>query len=340
MAGKPGVYKQTGIQKVAIFLLNAGEDYASKVFKNLSNDEIKRVATAMSKFEQISPEVLNAVTEEFNSIFENDDQLFVGGEHFVKNVVNNTLDSSKANEIVKNIEEKKRSRPFIWSRDVDPHTFAGHIEGEHPQTVAMILANLPPDIAAEILMVISDEKKGDIALRIAQLGSVSEDILRDVDDTLRDELKNMGTSGGKAGGIDALVEIINNVDKASEDVIIETIEEDHEEMATDIRQRMFIFEDILNVDDRGMREILKKVESSQLTLALKTASEEMKQKIFTNLSSRVAEILMEDLELMGPVKLSEVEEAQRGIVNAARELEADGAITLGGKGRGKEDVLV
>ncbi len=330
--------KLIGIQKAAIFLLNAGEEFASKVFQLLDDEEIKRAASAMSKFEQITPEILKAVLEEFNNIYENDEQLIVGGQTFVKNVVKNTVDSTKAAEIFEDIEERKRSRPFVWSRDVNPETLAGYIQGEHPQTIAMILANLPPDIASEILMTVSDEMKGDIALRIAQLGQVSQDILRDVDDTLRQALKDMGTTGGKSGGVPALVDIINNVDKVSEDMIMETIEEEHEEMANEIRQMMFVFEDIISVDDRGMREILKKVESSQLTLALKTASEDMKQKILSNLSTRAAEMLMEDLEVMGPVKLSEVEEAQQEIVNAAKELEADGTISLGGKG--KEDVLV
>jgi flagellar motor switch protein FliG len=201
----------------------------------------------------------------------------------------------------------------------------------------MVLAHLPVDIASEILMAIPDEKKGDIALRLAQLGQIPEDVVRDVDEALRVEIGTIGAGTGKSGGLGVLVDILNNVDKSTEDIVMELIEEEQSEMADDIRQMMFVFEDLTVVDDRGMREILKKVESSQLTLALKTASEEMKQKILNNLSSRAAEMLLEDLEVMGPVKLSEVEDAQQQIVNAAKELEAEGTITLG---KGAGDVLV
>jgi flagellar motor switch protein FliG len=221
---------------------------------------------------------------------------------------------------------------------VDPTVFRDHLIGEHPQTIAMILAYLPTDVAAEILSGLPDDKKGDIAIRIARLGQVPKEIVRQVDETLRNEMRQIGSSGEAVGGVQALVDILNNLDRASEDIILETIEEEHTEMATEIRGMMFVFEDLTKVDDRGMREILKKVENQQLVLAMKTASEEMKQKILGNLSSRASEMLMEDLEVMGPVRLTEVEEAQQAIIRAAKELEADGTITLGGKG--KEDVLV
>jgi flagellar motor switch protein FliG len=202
----------------------------------------------------------------------------------------------------------------------------------------MILAYLPPEIASEILVGMPEEMKGDVGMRIALLGQVPDEIIREVDDALRKELSGLGPSGSEAGGIGSLVSILGSVDKTTEDAIMEAIEEESAEMANDIRQQMFVFEDLVSVDDRGMREILKKIESAQLVLAMKTATEEMKQKITGNLSSRAAEMLLEDLEVMGPVRLSEVEEAQMVIIRAAKELEAEGTITLGGKG--KEDILV
>jgi flagellar motor switch protein FliG len=202
----------------------------------------------------------------------------------------------------------------------------------------MILAHLPPEISSEVMVSLPDERKGDIAMRIAQLGQVPEDIVRAVDDALRTELRNMGSSSGKVGGLQVLVDILNGVDKSTEDSVMDFIEEEQVEMASDIREMMFVFEDLIAVDDRSMREILKKVEGAQLTLALKTASEDMKSKILGNLSARASEMLLEDLEVMGPVKLSEVEEAQSEIVRAAKELEAEGTITLAGKG--KDDVFV
>lgn len=199
----------------------------------------------------------------------------------------------------------------------------------------MILAHLPSEVSSDVLANIDDHKKGDIALRIAQLGQVSEDVVRDVDETLKNELKSAGARGGKTGGVQVLVDILNGVDKATEDIIMDIIEEEDSDMAQEIRDLMFVFEDLINVDDKAMREILKKVEGQQLTLSLKTASEDMKQKILGNLSSRAAEMLLDDLETMGPQKLSDVEGAQQEIVAAAKELEAEGTISLG-KGKGEE----
>jgi len=327
-----------GPQKAAIFLLTMGEEFSSEIFKRLSEDEIKKVATCMAEIEQLAPDSVSGVLREFVDNFEDNGSLAYRGEVFLKKVIGKSLDKNNANSIFKEIEDRKLGLPFVWSRDVDVMTLRSHIEGEHPQTIAMILAYLPPEISSDILVQLPDEKKGDIAMRIAQLGKVPDEVVREVDKTLRAKLSDLGQSGREAGGLQTLVDILNNVDRASEDVIMETIEEEHADMANEIRGMMFVFEDLVRVDDRGMREILKKVESQQLVLAMKTASEEMKQKILDNLSSRAAEMLMEDLEVMGPVRLAEVEEAQQNIVRSAKELEAEGTIVLGGKG--KEDVLV
>ena len=339
MAGnKSDSQKVTGVQKTAIFLLHMGEEYATQIFKQMDSQEITKIAAAMSEIDEIPPETLNAVTEDFIAIFEDTTRLLIGGESFLKNVIEKSLSADHAKQIFKEVADSKREQPFKWSQSVNVATLTGYLKSEHPQTIAMILANLPPEISAEVLVGLPEEKKGDLAIRIAQLGQVPEEVLRDVDEALKTELSAIGKGGGRGGGIPVLVEILSSVDKATEDIVMESIEEEHAEMASEIRQLMFVFEDLVSVDDRGMREILKKVESSQLTLSLKTASEEMKNKILSNLSSRAAEMLLEDLEVMGPVKLSEVEEAQQQIVNAAKELEADGTITLGGKGAG--EVLV
>lgn len=339
MAKKIESESMTGAHKAAAFLLMMGEEYTTEVFKNMNEVEITRIATAMTQLDKVPPEMLTTVTKEFVDNYEKEDQAVLGGGEFIRNVIGRTLTHEKAASVFKEIELSEREKPFTWSWNVNSELLAVYLRGEHPQTIAMILAHLPPSIASDVLSMMPDEKKGDIAMRVAQLGQVPEEIVMAVDEALRREMSALGGSGsGQTGGINVLVDIINGVDKNTEDIIMETIEEKHTEMAADIRQMMFVFEDLSTVDDRGMREILKKVESSQLTLALKTASEEMKQKILSNLSARAAEMLMEDLEVMGPVKLSEVEEAQQSIVAAAKELEEEGTITLGGKG--KEDVLV
>lgn len=330
--------KMTGPEKAAIFLLSLGEEEASQVFKKLSDSEIKQVAAAMSEIKKVPPDVADKVAEEFVKRFDKKDNLNIGGQAFLKSVVGNAFEQKQANKILRSLEMEKDGMPFEWSHDVDAGLLKEQIMSEHPQTIAMILAHLPSEKSSEILSTLPDDKKGDIAIRIVKLGQVPSEIIREVDETLRQEFSKVEASSAELGGIDAVVDILNNLDRASEDLIMETIEEEHSEMANEIREKMFVFEDLNKVDDRGMREILKKVENQQLALAMKTASEEMKQKILGNLSSRAAEMLMEDLEVMGPVRLAEVEEAQQVIIRAAKELEADGTIVLGGKG--KEDVLV
>jgi flagellar motor switch protein FliG len=330
--------KLSGPQKAAIFLLAIGEAEASRVFKKMNDQEIKKIASIMAGLDKVLPETMDAITEEFVNRIEGRERSAVKGDTFFKSLIGSSLDKGKADQLLLELEEERKEKPFEWSSEVDPLVLREHIVGEHPQTIAMILAHLPKDIAAGVLAGLPDDKKGDIAIRIAQLGQVPKDIIREVDNTLRNEIRQMGASGEDVGGVQTLVDILNNLDRASEEIILETIEEEHAEMATEIRSMMFVFEDLAKVDDRGMREVLKKVENQQLVLAMKTASEAMKQKILGNLSARAAEMLMEDLEVMGPVRLTEVEEAQQTIIRAAKELEADGTIVMGGKG--KEDVLV
>ncbi len=326
-----------GPQKAAVLLLTMGEEYTTKIFERMSEEEIGEVAFEMSKIDQITPEMLKAVCLDFVERFEGESKMIVEGDSFIRNIVNSTMDEKDALAVLDDLEKKKQDKPFIWSRNINIQTLSGYIEGEHPQTIAMILAHMPQEIASEIIMTLPDDQKGDIALRVAKLGQISEDVVRDVDKALKYELSGAVGPGGKAGGLQVLVDIINGVDKATEDAVMEFVEEDNAEMANDIRNLMFVFEDLTSIDDMAMREILKKVEGQQLTYALKTATDEMKDKIFSNLSQRAGEMLKDDLDAMGPVRLVEVEESQQAVVRAAKELEADGTITLG---KGKDDVLV
>ncbi len=327
----------SGPRKAAIFLMAMGEEYATKVFGKMNEQEIADVAFEMSAIDNITPEMLRTVSLDFVANFEGESKMIIESDSFIQNIVKKTMSPKDASAILGDLEKKKQDKPFIWSRNVNVGTLAGYIEGEHPQTIAMILAHMPSEISSEIMMTIPEDLKGDIAMRIARLGQISEDVVRDVDKALKLELSGAVGPGGKAGGLQVLVDIINGVDKSTEDAVMEFVEEDNPEMANDIRNLMFVFEDLTSIDDMAMREILKKVEGQQLTFALKTATDEMKEKIFSNLSQRAGEMLKDDLEAMGPVRLTEVEEAQQTVVRAAKELEADGTITLG---KGKDDVLV
>ena len=327
----------TGPQKTAIFLLSMGEEYSRKVFERMNENEISEVGVEMSRIDHITPEMLKAVSSSFVDLFEGETKLIVEGENFLKKIISSTMDEDKASAVFDELEKRKQDLPFVWSKNINLSTLASYIEGEHPQTIAMILAHMPAEVASEIMMFVPDEMKGDIALRVARLGQISDDVVRDVDKALKHELSDAVGPGGKAGGLQVLVDIINGVDKSTEESVMEFIEEDSAEMANDIRNLMFVFEDMVNIDDTAMREVLKKVEGQQLTYALKTATDDMKDKIFSNLSQRAGEMLKDDIDAMGPIRLAEGEEAQQAVVRAAKELEADGTITLG---KGKDDVLV
>ncbi|MCD4675800.1 MAG: flagellar motor switch protein FliG [Desulfobacula sp.] len=327
----------SGPRKAAVFLMAMGEEYATQAFEKMTEFEISEVAFEMSLIDNITPEMLKAVSLDFVDKFEGESKMIIESDSFIKNIVKKTMKDKEANAILEDLEKKKQDKPFIWSRNINVGTLAGYVEGEHPQTIAMILAHMPSEISSEIMISLPDDLKGDIAMRIAKLGQISEDVVRDVDRALKLELSGAVGPGGKAGGLQVLVDIINGVDKTTEDTVMEFVEEDNPEMANDIRNLMFVFEDLTSIDNMAMREILKKVEGQQLTYALKTATDEMKEKIFSNLSQRAGEMLKDDLEAMGPVRLAEVEEAQQAVVRAAKELEADGTITLG---KGKDDVLV
>ena len=324
-----------GARKAAIFLLVMGEEFTTELFTRMNEKDIRKSAMAMADIDEITPEEMESVLNEFVETFGEETSIYIEGNSFLKKVLEKTTGPEQAELLIKELEEEKRGKPFDWSKHVNLATLISYVRGEHPQTIAMILAHLPSEISSDVLGSLEDEKKGDIALRIAQLGQVSDDVVRNVDETLRSEMSTAGVKGGKTGGVQVLVDILNGVDRSTEDAIMDLIDEEDADMAEEIRDLMFVFEDLVNVDDRGMREILKKVEGQQLTLSLKTASQEMKDKILGNLSSRAAEMLLDDLETMGPAKLSDVEAAQQEIVGAAKELEADGTITLG-KGKGEE----
>jgi len=228
--------------------------------------------------------------------------------------------------------------PFENLKDVDSKVLAKFIQNEHPQTIALILSHINPKQAAEILTDFSENMQSDIMLRVAHLENVPQNIIAEVEQVLQQEINALGTvDARKIGGAETVAEILNQVDQSTENAILSRIEEDHLDLANDIRKLMFVFEDLNEVDDRGVRALLREINNEELTLALKTAPESLKQKIFSNLSERAAAIIKEDLEIMGPVKLSDVERAQQSVLRVAKKLEAEGKLMLG---KGGEEVFV
>jgi flagellar motor switch protein FliG len=330
--------KLKGPQKAAILLLAMGEEFASSFFKRLDERSMKEIGKHMSEINIIPSEVLNTVIEEFLGNFSNDKTLHVSGRSFLEQVISKSLDGGRAREIYRSIGQDVKRPPFDDLSVVPGEKLFNILKGEHPQTVALIVSYLPESKGAEILEQFPEEIRSEIALRIAKIGPVEDDVVKELDEVIRKDLTTLGGPARRLDGVEKLAAILNELDGKSEEGILATIEGEDNDLAEMIRKRMFVFEDLLQLDDKGFREILQNVDKSTLAKALKTASEEMKTKIFSNLSERAAEMLKEDLEVLGPVRLKEVEESQQAILKSAKKLESEGRVAFAGKN--KEDVFV
>lgn len=330
--------KLTGPQKAAIFLLAMGEEFTTSFFKELDEKSIQKVGRYMSDITYVSSDIVNKVMNEFLKNFNSDINLAISGKDFLQQVVNKTLDEETAREVFKVIGNESSTTPFSDLAYIPTDKLFTMIKGEHPQTIALILSYLPHEKSAEILNILPEKDKADIALRIVTIGQVQDELVREVDEAMKNDISSIGLATRKFDGLEILANILNEVGGDAEEGILSHIEKENSDLAESIRQKMFVFEDLLQAEDRSFREILQNVDNQGLAKALKTASEELKQKIFNNLSERAADMLKEDIEIMGPVRLKEVEEAQQNILRMAKKLEADGKIVLAGKG--SEDVFV
>ncbi|MFH1077496.1 MAG: flagellar motor switch protein FliG [Pseudomonadota bacterium] len=328
----------TGTQKAAIVLMSIGEDQSREILKHFSDEEIGKIGECMMDIKYVPQEVLSKVLEEFQGMYKDFNRLTIDGQSFLKKAVKGAIPKDRADKILAELDEKNRELPFTSLKNVNADIILDHIKGEHPQTIALVLTHLDSDKAAAILGGLPKEIQPDVVMRIAELSSVPPEIVYDIDRVLQAEIAKAGDSTmGNINGLETVAEMLNKLDRSSEEYIFSKIDEEKQQMANEIRQLMFVFEDLMNIDDKGIREILKSVESQQLLYALKTASQEMRDKVFKNLSARAAEMLSEDMEVMGPVRLKEVEEAQQNIVRIARQLESEGKISVG---KTAEDVFV
>lgn len=334
---KLSVDKLSGPQKAAILFLTMGEEYSTALFKELDEASIKKIGKYMSEITYIPSDVLKTVMDEFLINFRSDNDVVVSGEDFLKQVVNKSLDKERAREVFKVIGEKGSSVPFSDLTYIPVENLINIIQGEHPQTIALILSYLPYEKAAEVLKSFPEELKTDVALRIVQIGQVDVEIVKELDKVIKNELSKIGGATRKCDGIETLANILNQVDGVTEESVLSHIENEDGELADMVRQKMFVFEDLLQIENRHFRDILQNVDNQLLIKALKTTSDEMKDKVFSNLSERASEMLKEDMEVMGPVKLSEVEEAQQEIIKIAKRLESEGRIVLA---KGGDDVFV
>jgi len=328
----------SGPQKTAILLLAMGEKFTADVFKRLDRSEIAQISKAMVDLETIPKEQVEEVLRDYHHQLIVNAEMLMGGPEQVKKLLMKNLDQETAKYILDALDLDTGPAPFRELENVSPRILSQILRNEHPQTLALILGHLHPDQAAELLQALPAGVRPEILMRLARLEAVPEEMLMEVDKVLQSQLIAMGgKEGKKVGGVAAVAEILNAVDRATEEEVLAEIEEESSQMAEDIRNLMFVFEDIKALDDRSIRELLKEVSNEDLTKALKGASEDLQEKFFKNLSERAATMIREDLEIMGPVRLSEVEGAQQNVVKIVRRLEAEGRIMIG---RGGGDVFV
>jgi len=329
----------TGRQKAAIFLVSLGSEVSSEIFKHLREDEIEQLTFEIARLDRIEPEDRDKVLQEFQEMMMAQEFIQNGGIDYARDVLERALGTQKAIDIVNRLTSSLQVRPFDFIRRTDPSHLLNFIQGEHPQTIALILAYLDPQKAAQILGGLSHQIQADVAKRIAQMDRTSPDVLREVERVLERKLSTLASEDfTSAGGIDSIVEVLNNVDRGTEKIIIEALEEEDPELAEEIKKRMFVFEDIVLLDDRSIQKVLREVENQELAKALKGVDDEVQEKIYRNMSKRASALLREDMDFMGPIRLRDVEESQQKIVNIIRKLEESGDIIVARAG--EEELVV
>ncbi len=324
----------SGHEKAAIFLGSVGEDIAAEILKNLDPKEIGKVSMHMARLKKINKAESDSVLKEVSKTI-TEGGIRIGGEEYIKKILSKGLGEEDATKILEMVSKESPLDSLKW---IEPKTLSNFLMTEHPQTIALILCLLEPVQAAEVLSALPDTVKNDVAIRIATTERIPESAIEEIEEVLKGQLDISKSKGRKIGGTKTIAEILNQCDRSAEEKIFEKIEEQNGELAESIRQLMFIFEDIVKVDDRGIQTILKETSTDDLSLALKTASDALKEKIFKNMSQRAGQLLKEDMETRGPVKVSDVERAQQNIVKVARKLEEEGKIVIAGKG--KEELVV
>jgi len=329
----------TGRQKAAVLLMSMDLDVAAKVFKELEMKEVEQIAVEISHLRDLPPEVVEDVIQEFYELMTAQSFMVEGGIEYAQVLLERTYGMEKAREIIEKIRVLTTVRGFNILKKADPQQLASFLSKEHPQTIALILSHLPPDQSAEVLAEFKDDLRTETIMRIATIGKVSPQLVSEIEFVV-DEIaeQTLSQNLAQAGGAQLVANILNKSVNAVAKAMLENIEEKRPDMAIEIKRLMFLFEDIVLIDDKGIQRILRDVDKKDLALSLKVADEKIRTKIFKNMSERAAAVVKEELEFMGPVKLKDVEAAQMRIVDVIKELEESEEISVGG--RGKEDVFV
>ncbi|MCT4613043.1 MAG: flagellar motor switch protein FliG [Clostridia bacterium] len=327
-----------GKQKAAMLLITLGPERSSEVFKYLKEEEIEQITLEIANTQTVNPAKKEEVLEEFHEICLAQQYIAEGGINYAQELLEKALGAEEAESIITRLMSSLQVRPFDFARKTDPSQLLNFIQNEHPQTIALVLSYLKRDQAAAVLSELSAEQQSDVARRIALMDRTSPEIVKDVEKVLEKKISSIATDDYTSiGGVDAIVDILNTVDRGTEKNIMEALEIDDTELAEEIRKKMFVFEDILTLDDHSIQRILREVDNKDLAIALKGANDDVKDLLFKNISSRLADMIKEDMEFMGPIRLKEVEDAQQKIVNIIRKLEDSGEIIIS---RGGGDELV
>ena len=329
----------SGLQKAAVLLITLGPERSSHIFKHLKEDEIEELTLEIANTRSITPQMKEKIIEEFYQVCLAQQYIAEGGIGYAKDLLEKALGEDKAREVIGKLTASLQVKPFEFIRKTDASQLLNFIQDEHPQTIALIMSYLSAAQSSMILSALPPERQADVAKRIALMDRTSPDVIKEVEKVLESKLSSLVNQDYTIiGGVDAVVDILNSVDRGTEKHIMETLEIEEPELADEIRKKMFVFEDILLLDDRAIQRVLRDVENADLAVALKGSNEEVQNAIFNNLSKRLAVMIKEDMEFMGPVRMKDVEEAQQKIVNIIRKLEDSAEIVIS-RGGGDEIVV-
>jgi flagellar motor switch protein FliG len=331
--------KINGLQKAAILLIALGPEKSATIFKHLKEEEIEELTLEIANTRSITPQIKETILDEFYQVCLAQRYIAEGGIGYARELLEKALGQDKAMDVIGKLTASLQVKPFEFVRKTDAAQLLNFIQDEHPQTIALILSYLAPGQAAMIISALPPDRQADVAKRIATMDRTSPDVIKEVERVLESRLASLVNQDFSiVGGVDAIVEVLNSVDRGTEKHIMETLEIEEPELADEIRKKMFVFEDILMLDDRAIQRVLRDVDNNDLAMALKGSNEQVQTAIFNNMSKRLAVMIKEDMEFMGPVRMKDVEEAQQKIVNVIRKLEDASEIVIS-RGGGDEIIV-
>lgn len=321
------------MQKAAVMLLALDQDVAAQIFRSMPRDKVEDISREIANITEIKPETRHAVITEFYNLVLARQYADVGGLSYARALIQKTLPPDEARKVIATLETQIYEQPFAFLQKTEKENLLMFLQEEHPQTIALVLSHVPPVTASEILVALDKERQLEVVQRVATMDQTSPEVIKEVERGLENRLAGLATERfERVGGVQAVAEILNLAGRGTEKAIMESLEEQDPELVESIRRLMFVFEDILRVNDKGIQSVLKEIDNAELGLSLRTASDELKEKIYKNMSERAAQLIKEEMEFMGPVRVSDVENAQQKVVDIVRRLEDAGELFISGKG--------